>query len=271
MVWKYQKEPDFLFSYNITSKNKKIKEALNRERLNISRNCYSSRIKDILKLSNNDYILDKLGHELSRYSEGDSCDEIKWIDVQEYVVKNLNVTGRYIFLSNYDILNHNSAIDEIKRSGETMIIIPENLKNKLGNILDVDGGNINTLEEYINEDIANFKYKFIEIDQMTKIEKDIFEKTDEIINLVGNSKNIREIKISETMQKDILNFQEVLGIWLDKEGFIIIKRSQLKSISEYGSTLLHELTHAKYGNHDITREFELDLTKIIGKLLEHVF
>ena len=41
-------EPNFLFSYNITSLTKKIKNAINRERTNVGRTAYSDRVKDIL-------------------------------------------------------------------------------------------------------------------------------------------------------------------------------------------------------------------------------
>ena len=46
---KVAEEPNFLFSYNITSLNAAIKKSLNRERTNVGRTAYTGRIKEILK------------------------------------------------------------------------------------------------------------------------------------------------------------------------------------------------------------------------------
>ena len=47
---KVAEEPNFLFSYNITSLNKQLKKALNRERTNVGRTAYTERVKSILFL-----------------------------------------------------------------------------------------------------------------------------------------------------------------------------------------------------------------------------
>ena len=68
------------------------------------------------------------------------------------------------------------------------------------------------------------------------------------------------------MRKKIGSFVEYVGLWESSTGRIIIKRSTLTSIEEYSGTLLHEISHALSGADDVTRDFELKLTDIMGKI-----
>ena len=45
---------------------------------------------------------------------------------------------------------------------------------------------------------------------------------------------------------------------------IIIKRTQLESLEKYAGTLLHEVVHVVSGAKDVTRDFEDELTKLLG-------
>ena len=72
------------------------------------------------------------------------------------------------------------------------------------------------------------------------------------------------------MRKEIGSFTEVEGIWDPKTKSIIVKRSQLKDVEKYAGTLLHETAHAISGASDVTREFELMLTKLLGKIVKQV-
>ncbi len=68
------------------------------------------------------------------------------------------------------------------------------------------------------------------------------------------------------MQRKLGSPWEALGTW--KEGRIIIKRNILSTLAKFSGTLLHEASHAISGADDVTREFELELTDIIGKVVE---
>ena len=61
---KVASEDNFLFSYNITSLNKKIKKALNRERSNVGRVAYTDRIKDIVKSCESEKVMKLLIKDL---------------------------------------------------------------------------------------------------------------------------------------------------------------------------------------------------------------
>lgn len=81
---------------------------------------------------------------------------------------------------------------------------------------------------------------------------------------------MKEIKISETMRKDLKTFQELNGLWLGKERIIIIKRTQLKALDTFAGTLLHEIAHLLSGASDVSRAFEGMLTELLGKLVTKI-
>jgi hypothetical protein len=47
---------------------------------------------------------------------------------------------------------------------------------------------------------------------------------------------------------------------------IVILRSQLASSRRFAGTLLHEIAHAKTGYPDVSRDFENELTEMLGKV-----
>lgn len=77
---------------------------------------------------------------------------------------------------------------------------------------------------------------------------------------------MKEIKISETMRPEFNTGRECQGLWEPDKRRIIIKRSVLADIESFAGTLLHEITHAKTGFSDVSREFESELTEVIGVL-----
>ena len=57
---------------------------------------------------------------------------------------------------------------------------------------------------------------------------------------------------------------EANGLWEPDKKRIIIKRDQLKDLSAYAGTVLHETAHAISGAGDVSREFENALTLLLG-------
>ncbi len=118
---------------------------------------------------------------------------------------------------------------------------------------------------------SSFEFKFIDVDNLTPSEKDIFDKTDMIFKLIGGRpKNVNEIKISETMRMENYSSSEASGTWESSIGRIIIKRSQLSSLNEYAGTLLHETAHAISNASDISSDFEKCLTNLLGKIVSNM-
>lgn len=62
----------------------------------------------------------------------------------------------------------------------------------------------------------------------------------------------------------------MVGLWILAEERILIKRKQLTELSKYAGTLLHECGHAISGAGDLSRDFETELTDIIGAIASKI-
>jgi hypothetical protein len=262
---KVAEEDNFIFSYNITSLTKKIRQALNRERSNVGRSAYTDRIKSILLSCKEKEVAEYLINDLKNFSTGEMHDELKWIDVQEHAVKILNAAEKVVFLTHEELINSTSMVDEAKRGGYRIITVPDNLKERISGTKDIEGNIIRDLNQFYKEYDESFEFKFIPPNELSASEKRIFDQTDKIFSLIGGRPRvIKEIKISGTMRKEFGSFTEAVGVWDPEKGRIIIKRDQLATVENYAGTLLHETTHAISGKGDVNRDFEKNLTQIIG-------
>ncbi len=122
------------------------------------------------------------------------------------------------------------------------------------------------LGQYNLEWNESFEFKFVKLSELSPSEREIYDKTSDIFNLIGGKpKIIKEISISETMRREASGM-EAVGLWESDKKRIVIKRDQLEKIMLYAGTLLHETGHALSGAGDVSREFESELTNIIGKI-----
>lgn len=88
-----------------------------------------------------------------------------------------------------------------------------------------------------------------------------------IADIVGGlPSKVREVKVSETMCPVFLTANEAVGLWDPASSSIVIKRTQLKTLSAFAGTLLHEIAHTSSGCGDVTRDFESELTRMLGIL-----
>lgn len=258
-------EENFLFSYNITSLTSTIRKALNRERTNVGRSAYSDRVKFILLSCKSKEVAGYLVNDLKNYYTGEMHDELKWLDVQEHAVKILNAMERVVFFTSEELMYATNMVDEAKKSGYKIITIPENLKQRIQGSKDISGNLIRDLGQFYSEYNESFEFKFIKFSDLTPSERKVFDMTDKILNLIGGKpRKIKEIKISETMRKEFRSFIETEGLWEKSTGRIIIKRTRLKSVERYAGTLLHEVSHAVSDAIDVSREFENELTRLLG-------
>jgi len=240
---------------------------LNRERSNVGRSAYSERVRSILVSSNSKDIARSLAGDLKNYESGEIHDELKWLDVQEHAVKILNSMEKVVFLTPEELSNETMMVNEAKMAGYEIIPIPSNLKNRIQGQLDDTGNPILDLGQFSFEYTESFEFKFVEPADLKAQEKKVFDKTEAILNLIGGKpKRVKEIKISETMRKQLGSFVEAEGLWEGGKGRIIIKRSTLPSIERYAGTLLHEVAHALSGADDVSREFESALTQMVGMI-----
>jgi len=146
----------------------------------------------------------------------------------------------------------------------------DNLRKRISGKKDIAGNIIRDLNQFYKEYKESFEFKFVSPEELNQSEKEIFNKTDKILSLIGGKPPVvKEIKISETIRKE-LGYRETVGLWDPKTGYIIIRRDMLASLEKYAGTLLHEVTHAISGTGDVSREFEIALTDVLGKIVAKV-
>ncbi len=262
---KVAEEPNFIFSYNITALNGAIRKVLNRERTNVGRTAYSSRIKHILLSCKDIHVAKILVKDLQEYSSGLMHDELTWIDIQEHAVKILNQEGNHVFLTSTEIMTHGSVVDHAKDMGYGIITIPDNLRDKIHGAQDLEGKPIVDIFQFSDDYSKSFKFRYIESSELNDGEKFVFESIDKIFSLIGGQpKQILDVKISETMRKNFMGDDDVAGAWSD--GLIVIRKDQLGSLVDFSGTLLHETAHAISGASDSSRPFEQALSELLGRM-----
>lgn len=264
---KVAEEPNFLFSYNITSLTAQLKKALNRERTNVGRSAYSGRIQDILKACSSEIVINSLVDDLQQFGTGIKHDELSWSEVFMYVsVKMSQQCQNATFVTTSDLQDNPSLIDGMRRSGYNPVVVTDSIISKMNdyNAGAKNGETLTTASQYLKEEQERFVPIPVDINALTVQEKEVYNKTDDILKLIGGTpKNVKQIIIVEKIYESEL-FNETLGLWMPIENKILIKKNQLKSIKQYSGTLLHECAHAISGENDISRNFELKLTEIIG-------
>jgi len=212
-----------------------------------------------------------LARDLTNIDQGTAHDELTWIDIQEHSVKILNQQGKHLFVTAYEAMEHPDMIDQAKKSDHEVIIIPVNLKDKIKDSTDLTGEPIIDIGQFVSNYNDSFEFNFVTPNQLTFIERQIYNHTSNIVNLLdNNSLRINDIKISNTMRRDFFSDVETLGCCDHKTKSIVISRKTLKTLEDYSGTLIHELVHATTGYVDVSRDFETSLTEVIGSLCEKI-
>ena len=253
-------EKNFLFSYNITSINKTIEKSLNRERTNLGRSAYTERIKGILLSSEDEHVAKLLTDELGNWSSGVQHDESNWEDVKVHACKILNKEKSTVFVTNEELQNNAQMVDQAKLDGREIMVVPQSTRDKIHGTQDFTGAPIVDLSQYQTEFNQSFEFEYVDSSNLSKSEKEIFDKTEEIFDLVGSKYTKGLVLISENMRVDTAS--DANGLW-DGEN-ITIKRSQLQNLEDYVGVLLHEIAHSTSYSGDLTRDFELELSKFLG-------
>ena len=92
-------EPNFLFSYNVTSLTESMKKRLNREKLNVGRSTYTERVKTILKHAKSKVIQRLLIDQIDKRSLGEQCDEMQWIEISQMALNLLSQRHSVAFVT----------------------------------------------------------------------------------------------------------------------------------------------------------------------------
>ena len=204
--------------------------------------------------------------DLKDYAAGTQHDELKWNEVSVHACKILNASEKVVFTTPDEMMNKGDMVTYAKDDGLSVVTVPDVISRKIHNAADVSGNPIRDLKHYTIEYNASYEYKFVKPAELSAEERAVYSKTKEIFGLIGGRPgSVREVLISETMRKENTG-ADAAGVWEGDGGKIIIKRTTLTSVSSYAGTLLHEAAHAISGASDMTIDFELELTGIIGKI-----
>jgi hypothetical protein len=260
-------ERNYLFSYDITSPTKALRAALNRERSNVGRTAYTDRVKAIVLAATSERVAIALADDLSKFETGRWHDEVQLVDVGVHACQVLNATGKVIFLTPQELNSARDFVDRARDDGYRVVVVPQNIRRKLKDAVDVTGQPIVDLERYKAQWNESFQFSFVEPGELTADERAIFDLADPILALRGGRPaRVREILISTTMRIGASGYAEAAGLWEPKEARIIIKRDQLGSLEAFAGTLLHEIAHAVSGTPDISAGFEDALTGETGRV-----
>lgn len=213
-------------------------------------------------------VISRLVDDLQQYNSGLRHDELSWNDVAMYASRKIgDFKKNVVFVTSDTAISTPSIIDDMKTKGYEPIVVPEILVNKIDDYnqgTEEDSTSIMTTNKFISDIAEKKKYRFIEEAKLSPVERDVYSKMADILNLIGGKPyNVKQIKISETIYESEI-FTETVGLWDATEGIIVIKRGQLKSLQSFAGTLIHECMHAKSGEDDVSRGFEVALTDIIG-------
>ena len=257
-------EPNFLFSYNITSLTDAMRKRLNRERLNVGRTTYTDRVKTILRSATNQSVQEMLADQVSMRSTGTQCDEMQWLEVSQLAFNYLHNRRQVAYVTEQDFIHRPDVIDNLRQDGFLPIVVDDTQKVKIDRQIVTGGVRLRTVETYVVDFNQSFQYRFIDISRLTPAEQRVYDLTPKLLELVGLRPNPElQVKISETMRITVDN---TAGVWDKSLKAIIILREQLSSPEAYAGTLLHEAIHSITNLSDITREFESALTKHLGRI-----
>ena len=155
--------------------------------------------------------------------------------------------------------------DVVEKTGKQIVFIPENVHEKVSQFIDNNNNPVFTIQTVLEDYRDSFKYEFIPYSELSKYEKSIFDLAKPILSSYDCKYLENKIAISATVKPTIYG-DEAAGCWDENENKIIILRNQLASAEDFLGTLIHELIHAHKGFSDVSRDFELELTRIIGVL-----
>ncbi|MFC6011122.1 hypothetical protein [Nocardia lasii] len=261
-------EENFLFSYNITSLTKKLRQALNRERSNVGRSAYTDRIKSILIASRSAEVAGALADGLGGYETGRIHDELNWLDVALHACQVLATHEKVVFVTAFDLHYGGPQVDYARDEGYRLVVVPDNIAEKLGGLADFEGKPLVDLDQYRQNWNESFSFTFVDPSAFSAAEHDVFELTGPVIAAAGldlSRIRVKSIHISETMRLNDSGGQ-VVGVYEPENQRVVIRRDQLRTAVAYCGTLLHELTHAASGATDGTLQFEEALTTQLGVL-----
>ncbi len=263
------REDNFLFSYNITSLTKALRQALNRERSNVGRTAYTDRVKAILTECETAEVARPLAADLENYRAGGMHDELSWNDVKLHACRVLASHDKVVFVTAGQLAFGGPQVEYAREEGFRLILVPDDLAAKISGLEDLEGRPMLDLDAYREAWNDGFSFDFVDPSDLTPAETRVYALTDEIIDRLGIDPDrigVHEILISETMRLADSG-RMIFGLYDPATQRIVIRRDRLADPADFCGDLLHELTHAETGFTDGTLDFEDALTQRLGMIM----
>lgn len=262
-------EENFLFSYNITSLTKALRQALNRERSNVGRTAYSDRVKAILTQCETAEVARPLAEDLESYRTGGMHDELAWTDVKLHACRVLAGHEKVVFVTAGQMAFGGPQVEYAREEGYRLVLVPDDLAAKIGGLEDLEGRPMLDLDAYREVWNDSFTFQFVDPSEFTPAEARVYALTDEIVARTGidpDQAGVREILISETLRM-AESGRMIFGLYDPATQRIVIRRDRLADPVDYCGDLVHELVHADSGHTDGTLDFEDALTEQLGMIM----
>ena len=260
---KVAEEETFLFSYNVTKLTAKLARALNRERSNVGRQAYGERVKDILLATTSPEAMLSLAADLGEFETGGQHTESTWVDVAVHASRVVNAAEPVVFVTPAQLAKGGPFFDYARDEGNRLLVVPAKVADKLAVTEDVEGNPIRTIEVFARQWVASFELSLVDEADLTDHERAVLQRVDEVFAAAGVRAGRWPVLVSETMRPSVKG-TDAAGLWDGKR--IIVKRDQLADEEGFVATLLHEVGHAISGADDATLEFEVALTRLLGKV-----
>lgn len=254
-------EENFLFSYDITSTTKSIRDALNRERSNVGRTAYTSRVKRILQACESETVAQDLVTDLEKFTSGETHDELSWKPIQIHAVKVMNAKKDVVVATVDEQQRNRDLMDNAENDDYQVVTIPDRIQGDIQNETDADGNDIRNVEVYANEYEESFTFDWVDESDLSSAEKTVWGLKDDILELVGIPDGY-EVRLSSELRAT--DTDDTAGLHQRGEQRIILRRDTLASPEKFTGVLLHEVAHTRTLAPDQTREFENALTELLG-------
>jgi hypothetical protein len=188
---------------------------------------------------------------------------MQWVEIAHRALNLLRERTKVAFVTEQELMALPDIIDHMHKDGYGVVVVDGTQKGRLDDQYREGDTDLRTLEGFLVEYNESFAYEFVEVSALGASERMLFDHTPEILALTGiRPGEAPQVRISETMR---VGLDSTLGVWDMEIRSIVIKRTQLCSLPQYASTLLHEAAHATTGTSDVTREFEAVLTEYLGR------
>ena len=256
-------EPNFMFSYNITSLTRTMRKELNRERTNVGRAAYKDRVIYILRASTDKGVAGRLVSALDGYASGTQSDEMTWDPVTTHVCKMRNAAGDTVFATPGDLERNADYVDRARRDGMAVTVVSGSVRGKISGVRDAAGGRMRDLGAYKEEHDKSFEFKFVEPGDLTDREREVYGMAPAILAMSGLGVEKLPVRVSETMRA--LATDSTSGVWDKDNGWVVVKRDVLSSAEAYAGTILHGAVRATSGAPGMTRKFEAALVQLLGR------